>query len=282
MTLAELNPFVRYAERRSLQLSPTLSYSYDHRLLYLHNGNATLVYNGVSHTAGGGSLLIWPSGQPYRLDICDGTMITILNFDYTQEHSELEHYLLIAHAENYDPDDVLEHPSFNDCPALSGLLILPAMHRIEDSLAGIVEEYNNRQRYWQENAGTLLRQILLIAARASFVPGEKSRSTVDQVMAFLHENYARPITNRDIAEHVNYHEFHINKLVQHQTGQTLHRCLLRIRVENATQLLLGTDWPIAKIAEQTGFSSAAYFSDAFHRMVGQSPADFRRSRGNQI
>lgn len=39
--------------------------------------------------------------------------------------------------------------------------------------------------------------------------------------------------------------------------------------------------PIAQIASDTGFKSAAYFSKFFHEHVGSSPVQFRRHSANQ-
>ncbi len=53
---------------------------------------------------------------------------------------------------------------------------------------------------------------------------------------------------------------------------------ISLRIRRAMRLLESTDLPIARIAEETGFESHAYFSRLFHARTGASPIQFRRAR----
>ena len=55
---------------------------------------------------------------------------------------------------------------------------------------------------------------------------------------------------------------------------------IALRLRRATHLLKSSDLPIAQIASDTGFRSAAYFSKFFHDHVGSSPIQFRRDSAN--
>ena len=55
---------------------------------------------------------------------------------------------------------------------------------------------------------------------------------------------------------------------------------IALRLRRATHLLKSSDVPIAQIASDTGFKSAAYFSKFFHEHVGTSPIQFRRAAAN--
>ena len=52
---------------------------------------------------------------------------------------------------------------------------------------------------------------------------------------------------------------------------------IALRLRRATHLLKSSDAPVAQIASDTGFRSAAYFSKFFHDHVGSSPIQFRLS-----
>jgi len=60
-------------------------------------------------------------------------------------------------------------------------------------------------------------------------------------------------------------------------GETPYKFVLRQRVERARQLLAASDLPIAEVALRTGFCSQSHLSDVFRRMVGETPASFRRA-----
>ena len=59
-----------------------------------------------------------------------------------------------------------------------------------------------------------------------------------------------------------------------------------LRIRRAAHLLTSSDAPVARIAKELGFSTAAYFSRFFHHSTGQSPISFRHAnqrgtRGSQ-
>jgi hypothetical protein len=49
----------------------------------------------------------------------------------------------------------------------------------------------------------------------------------------------------------------------------------RTRLAYAAQLLLTTDWPVERIAEQLGFADASHLHHAFARIYGCTPARYR-------
>jgi AraC family transcriptional regulator len=61
-------------------------------------------------------------------------------------------------------------------------------------------------------------------------------------------------------------------------GEPPHRYVLRRRIERAKDLLRTTDMPVAEVALAVGFSSQSHLSTWFQRIVGTSPAAFRRQQ----
>lgn len=55
---------------------------------------------------------------------------------------------------------------------------------------------------------------------------------------------------------------------------------IALRIRRAMHLLESTELPIARIADETGFESHAYFSRLFHARVGTSPIQFRLAHAN--
>ena len=52
---------------------------------------------------------------------------------------------------------------------------------------------------------------------------------------------------------------------------------ISLRIRRAMHLLASTNAPVAQIAAETGFKSAAYFSKFFRQRLGASPVKFRSS-----
>lgn len=57
--------------------------------------------------------------------------------------------------------------------------------------------------------------------------------------------------------------------------------IINCRIQYAMTLLNETNTPVQKIALESGFSSAAYFSRVFTARTGTTPAVFRRSKNNR-
>ncbi len=64
--------------------------------------------------------------------------------------------------------------------------------------------------------------------------------------------------------------------VKAQTGQSPLGLLQAARVERAKQLMLSTSWGLARITETVGYADVASFTRLFKRLVGESPAQYRR------
>ena len=56
----------------------------------------------------------------------------------------------------------------------------------------------------------------------------------------------------------------------------VHEYLSLLRLENAAMELLSTQDRITEIALRNGFSDSNYFKDAFRKMYGVSPREYRK------
>ncbi|MBO7678291.1 MAG: helix-turn-helix transcriptional regulator, partial [Thermoguttaceae bacterium] len=63
-------------------------------------------------------------------------------------------------------------------------------------------------------------------------------------------------------------------------GHTPEKEIALIRLRKAKELLRATNLSIRAAAEQSGFSSERYFSQAFKKLTGMSPNQYRQRRGD--
>jgi AraC family transcriptional regulator len=74
---------------------------------------------------------------------------------------------------------------------------------------------------------------------------------------------------------------HFGKAFKAATGLPPHRYVMEQRVARATELLAGSDLPIAEIAHVVGMSSQSHLTNVFRRLVGDTPHSYRRARSSR-
>jgi len=100
---------------------------------------------------------------------------------------------------------------------------------------------------------------------------------VRTAMVFIHENYARPITRSEIAQHINIAEDYLTFCFRQELGVTPIKYLQRYRIHLAKKMLKETALSVTEIAWAVGFSDSSYFSRVFHRETGLPPETYRRT-----
>ncbi len=94
--------------------------------------------------------------------------------------------------------------------------------------------------------------------------------------AWLDAHYAEPLTAPQLDALCGGHARSVVRQFQQYTGRTPAQYQQQLRLAAGARLLLDTDTPIARVAEQVGYGDALYFSRLFRRRYGKSPAQYRR------
>ncbi|HMB24033.1 MAG TPA: substrate-binding domain-containing protein [Anaerolineales bacterium] len=100
---------------------------------------------------------------------------------------------------------------------------------------------------------------------------------VKQAIAYLHQNYTRPLSRWEIAEAVGVSEDYLSRVFHRELTISPWEYLNRYRVLQSKYLLLNTTDTIGAVARQVGFKDQAYFSRVFHKVTGTSPQAFRET-----
>jgi AraC family transcriptional regulator len=92
-------------------------------------------------------------------------------------------------------------------------------------------------------------------------------------------NFDRPIRLGDVAEAVRMSTSHFSRAFRRSVGEPPARYLRRYRLKRAREMMVSTSKSLSEIALNCGFSDQPHFTRTFSRMVGISPAAWRRIRG---
>ena len=104
--------------------------------------------------------------------------------------------------------------------------------------------------------------------------GEDAR--IRRARAYLRENLAQPLSLAGIAAEIGMSRYHFLRVFRQATGQTPHRYLTGLRIEQARRELEDRTSTMTEIALRCGFTSRTHFATAFRRQTGSAPSDYRR------
>ncbi|WP_202359814.1 AraC family transcriptional regulator [Mesorhizobium sp. 131-3-5] len=100
------------------------------------------------------------------------------------------------------------------------------------------------------------------------------KRVLEHIEAALHE----PLSVHRLARVAGASSSHLRTWFKVATGVTLHRYVLRRRVERARALLQQGDLSTSEVAELTGFAHQSHLAHWMRREIGQTPRDVRRAR----
>lgn len=97
----------------------------------------------------------------------------------------------------------------------------------------------------------------------------------------IREHYDENISVSGLAKMENYNVSYYNEWFKQQTGCSPGQFIRQIRMENAKELLVTTQYTILEIALQVGYQNPAAFSRAFAQTVGCPPVTYRKEHINR-
>ena len=109
------------------------------------------------------------------------------------------------------------------------------------------------------------------------VKNSRFSPTIRQALAFIDEHLCEPINVKDVAEAAYLSPNYLSSLFIQETGETVHSCIIRRRIEEASVFVRNTTDPFAEIASFYQFSSQSHFVQTFKRIQGMTPGAYRKS-----
>ena len=105
---------------------------------------------------------------------------------------------------------------------------------------------------------------------------------VKRAVAYMHQNYTRPLARWEISEAIGASENYFSRLFNQELGLSPWEYLNRFRVCQAKELFRRTQGSVKSIAGQVGFKDPKYFSRVFRKQTDLSPSEFREQSKPRI
>ena len=103
-----------------------------------------------------------------------------------------------------------------------------------------------------------------------------------RVFAHVEANLCRRIPIRELARLLSLSASHFCRAFKCTFGVSPRDYVLRRRIEVAQGLMLATTEPLSSIAVRCGMCDQPHFTRSFHRIVGETPYAWRRTRRGSL
>ena len=232
----------------------------DELLIYCTEGEAQVTTGPQSFTVQAGDLLLLPSGEPHQYFTPDANPWTIHWVHYTGPlASYFQQYLGFG--------EQLRKLHLGRQPRLlvdfNGLLSVQNSGFSEQPLI---------------HACNRLRQLLTALPLSH--QGTQIRQHTELDLERLHQIMRTNLESRldldSLAAAAGLSRYHFIARYKQLTGQTPIQHYLHMKIERACYLLDTGEASISSIAEQLGYEDSYYFSRLFKKVMGISPANYRR------
>lgn len=238
-------------------------------LLFVNSGALHIGEERRHWTVGAGQMLILrPDRWHYSTAPCkETTVFDWVHFQTSGPWEETDH-----------PHGGALHGDYYVFPIrLPKYAALPSPARAQETFAQLHEASGDSSHasFWgRQQLFLRLIEMLDEGWRADSAP--TSVGVAERAAAFLKLNYRNPVTNGELGEALQLHPNYIARCMTEVYGCTPQQYMLLYRLDQAKLLLQKTDWPVARVAKETGFRQTPHFSRVFSEHAGIAPLQYRK------
>ena len=202
----------------------------------------------------------------------------------------------VDHAEFSSRDHPLEYivlgidglqftPSGSEQEELPAIHIAQAVPQMGFYMEALRDEMQKGLYAHEAICQNLLNIILLLILRhrevqVSITAFNNVSSECIAVRDYIDAHFKDPITLELLAQQAHQNKYYIAHTFKDAFGISPIKYLMERRVEESKILLDETDFSIGQIASIIGFSSSSHYSQAFRRLAGMSPNEYRKKVRN--
>lgn len=122
----------------------------------------------------------------------------------------------------------------------------------------------------------ILTEMLFSAKNTALSSGVSAhRSQIAAAVDYIEANYYKPLCADDIMQNIFLSKFYFSRIFKESTGMTPYEYLINHRISVSKRLLQESSLSVYQIAEKVGFNNVNNYIQAFKRMTGATPNQYR-------
>lgn len=266
--------FIHY----STPIAVNMHYHDCYEFVYYHNGTGTFQYAEEGIEKKDNSLLLISKAakdmDKERITYTNSSLSQNMQTVNFQPHTYAIFKPFVYHSETHVTTPRVTTIGFSvddetDIPNIAKIDTL----NLEKLIDKIYAEYTNKPYLYLAAISNLTESILIKALRDS----DASSKTVslDYAKNYIEQYYTSNIDVRELAYSCGYCLDHFRLLFRQQYKLTPKQYILKLRMEQANNLLHLSDWSMKQIALECGYEEYKMFEIAYKKYMGCSPTDYR-------
>jgi AraC family transcriptional regulator, arabinose operon regulatory protein len=230
--------------------------------IYCTKGDGWCVLRGQRHEVHAGDLLVVPPREPHIYGADESQPWTISWFHLAG-------------------DDVI--PLLQELGASTGNPVLylgedpQLLALFEDGLQTLEHGYAHTRLFYASRIFGHLVGLMVQRCQERWRGDLDSGEKVAQCIAYMKLHLDKPLRLPILASLVHLSPSHFNALFRRETGYSCMDYFIRLRMDQACQLLDTATLNIKNIAACVGYEDQLWFSKLFKTVTGLSPTDYRRA-----
>lgn len=109
-------------------------------------------------------------------------------------------------------------------------------------------------------------------------PNQLDNINMRKLLEYIMDHYAEPLTLTEVAKHFHFNPSYLSSYFSTHNKEGFIEYLNKIRIEEATKLLIHEDISISEISGMVGYSDHSYFCKVFKKIKGLSPSQYKRKQ----
>lgn len=218
---------------------------------------------------------------------------TVLHHITEREDCHYHSYIIPARMLGFFPGSIMEQQEVQKIvgnPAFTHFLLhpeTPSHAPFLKSLAALDELYFCTEKRAHHEYSLMIRLAQMWLCFVSVIaPGDsvtgvshpaesRNYDRIRTLISFIHSNYARPISARDIARSAHISKTECLRCFQKFVHEPPYHYLMKYRLHMSTSLLMTTNLSVTEIAMNVGFQSASSYISYFKKYYQKTPFQYR-------
>ena len=198
-----------------------------------------------------------------------------MHFGYNKEHNDHE---LLSSSEKA-PSTALTPLTY-----VPGYLLIPEQGKLTspDRIIILMKQLQDSDRRYREmSLNRYLCSAILseVALQGQIYPTYGNKIIKEQFYRDICDYVSWHITDNlkvsQVASYFGYNEKYLTTFFKQRAGISLKQYILQVKMDRAKASLSETTEPVSQIAFRLGFTDSHNFSNAFHKVTGLSPSEYR-------